>query len=66
MEYIYLDFMNPETVNIIKNKLGKTIKRIKDEINNMVKLANLVRKSFRDNDISTIISPRTSQYGLKI
>ena len=56
-----LDFMNPETeVNIIKNKLGKTTKRIKDEINNMVKLANLVRKSFSDNDISTIISPRTS------
>jgi cobaltochelatase CobS len=56
-----LDFMNPETeVNIIKNKLGKTTKKIKDEINNMVKLANLVRKSFSNNDISTIISPRTS------
>ena len=26
----------------------------------MVKLANLVRKSFSNNDISTIISPRTS------
>ena len=56
-----LDFMNTETeVNIIKNKLGKTTKKIKDEINNMVKLANLVRKSFSNNDISTIISPRTS------
>ena len=56
-----LDFMNSETeVNIIKNKLGKTTKKIKDEINNMVKLANLVRKSFANNDISTIISPRTS------
>ncbi len=56
-----LDFMNPETeVKIIKNKLGKTTKKIKDEINNMVKLANLVRKSFSNNDISTIISPRTS------
>ena len=56
-----LNFMNPETeVNIIKNKLGKTTKKIKDEINNMVKLANLVRKSFSTNDISTIISPRTS------
>ena len=56
-----LDFMNPETeANIIKNKLGKTTKKIKDEINNMVKLANLVRKSFSNNDISTIISPRTS------
>ena len=56
-----LDFMNSETeVNIIKNKLGKTTKKIKDEINNMVKLANLVRKSFSNNDISTIISPRTS------
>ena len=56
-----LNFMSPETeVNIIKNKLGKTTKKIKDEINNMVKLANLVRKSFTSNDISTIISPRTS------
>jgi len=56
-----LDFMNSDTeVNIIKNKLGKTTKKIKDEINNMVKLANLVRKSFSNNDISTIISPRTS------
>ena len=56
-----LDFMNSETeVNIIKNKLGKTTKKIKDEINSMVKLANLVRKSFSNNDISTIISPRTS------
>ena len=56
-----LNFMSPETeVNIIKNKLGKTTKKIKDEINNMVKLANLVRKSFSTNDISTIISPRTS------
>ena len=56
-----LDFMNPETeANIIKNKLGKTTKKIKDEINNMVKLVNLVRKSFSNNDISTIISPRTS------
>ena len=48
-----LDFMNPETE-------VKTTKKIKDEINNMVKLANLVRKSFANNDISTIISPRTS------
>ena len=56
-----LNFMSPETeVNIIKNKLGKTTKKIKDEISNMVKLANLVRKSFSSNDISTIISPRTS------
>merc|ERR1711991_1147280 len=56
-----LNFMNPETeINIIKNKLGKTTKKIKDEISNMVKLANLVRKSFSTNDISTIISPRTS------
>ena len=56
-----LNFMSPETeVNIIKNKLGKTTKKIKDEISNMVKLANLVRKSFSNNDISTIISPRTS------
>jgi cobaltochelatase CobS len=56
-----LNFMSPETeVNIIKNKLGKTTKKIKDEISNMVKLANLVRKSFSTNDISTIISPRTS------
>ena len=56
-----LDFMKSETeVNIIKSKLGKTTKKIKDEINNMVKLANLVRKSFSNNDISTIISPRTS------
>ena len=56
-----LNFMSPETeVNIIKNKLGKTTKKIKDDINNMVKLANLVRKSFSTNDISTIISPRTS------
>ena len=56
-----LNFMSPETeVNIIKKKLGKTTKKIKDEISNMVKLANLVRKSFSSNDISTIISPRTS------
>ncbi len=56
-----LNFMKPETeVSIIKNKLGKTTKKIKDEIINMVKLANLVRKSFLNNDISTIISPRTS------
>jgi cobaltochelatase CobS len=56
-----LDFMNSETeVNIIKNKVGKTTKKIKNEIINMVKLANLVRKSFSNNDISTIISPRTS------
>ena len=56
-----LNFMSPETeVKIIKNKLGKTTKKIKDEIYNMVKLANLIRKSFSTNDISTIISPRTS------
>ena len=56
-----LNFMSPETeVIIIKNKLGKTTKKVKDQINNMVKLANLVRKSFSTNDISTIISPRTS------
>ena len=56
-----LDFMNSETeINIIKNKLGKTNKKVKDDLNNIVKLANLVRKSFSNNDISTIISPRTS------
>ncbi len=56
-----LDFMSFETeTNIIKNKLGKTTKKIQGEIHNMVKLANLVRKSFSNNDISTIISPRTS------
>ena len=39
--------MNPETeVNIIKTNL-KNYKKNKDEINNMVKLANLVENLFK-------------------
>ena len=56
-----LNFMKPEIeAKIIKNKLGKINKKIKDEIINMVKLANLIRNSFASSDISTIMSPRTS------
>ena len=33
---------------------------MKKDISNMVKLANLVRDSFMNSDISSIISPRTS------
>ena len=45
---------------IIENKLGKISNKMKKDISNMVKLANLVRDSFMNSDISSIISPRTS------
>ena len=53
--------MKPEVeVKIIQNKLGKINKKIKNEIVNIVNLANLVRNSFAESDISSIMSPRTS------
>ena len=45
---------------IIENKLGKISNKMKKDISNMVKLANLVRDSFMNSPISSIISPRTS------
>ena len=53
--------MKPEVeVKIIQNKLGKINKKIKNEIVNIVNLADLVRNSFAESDISSIMSPRTS------
>ena len=56
-----LNFMKPQIEEkIIENKLGKISNKMKKDISNMVKLANLVRDSFMNSDISSIISPRTS------
>ena len=53
--------MKPEVeVKINQNKLGKINKKIKNKIVNIVNLANLVRNSFAESDISSIMSPRTS------
>ena len=56
-----LNFMKPEVeAKVILNKIGKINKKIKNEIKNMVNLANLIRNSFTKSDISSIMSPRTS------
>ena len=49
MEHIHnTKFMKPEVeVKIIQNKLGKINKKIKNEIVNIVNLANLVRNSLQ-------------------
>ena len=55
-----LNFLKPEIEEkIIKNKLKKTNKKVRDSVVNMVKLANLVRDAFKSSEISVIMSPRT-------
>jgi len=56
-----LNFMEPEIEEkIVRNKLGNTSKKISQDIKKIVKLANLIRNSFKISDISIIMSPRTS------
>tara|TARA_B100001939_G_scaffold316804_1_gene302992 strand:+ start:1529 stop:1816 length:288 start_codon:yes stop_codon:yes gene_type:complete len=45
---------------LLKKKLKKFQKKKKEQIKLIVKLANLIRDSFRSSDISIIMSPRTS------
>ena len=56
-----LNFLKPEVEEeIIKKKIKKISKKKKEQIKLIVKLANLIRDSFRSSDISIIMSPRTS------
>ena len=55
-----LNFLKPEVEEkIIKNKLSKITKKTLKIIPQIVELANLVRSSFKNSDISMLMSPRT-------
>ncbi len=55
-----LNFLKPEIEEkIIKNKLTKQSKKSISVIPKIVKLANLVRDSFKNSDLSILMSPRT-------
>ena len=55
-----LNFLKPEIEEkIIKNKLSKITKKTIKIIPQIVELANLVRSSFKNSDISMLMSPRT-------
>ena len=55
-----LNFLKPEIEQkIIKNKLSKLTKKTIKIIPQIVELANLVRSSFKNSDISMLMSPRT-------
>ena len=56
-----LNYLNPKIEEkIVKSKLSVVPDNHKDLISKMVRLANLTRDGFKNNDISTLMSPRTT------
>ncbi len=56
-----LNYLNPKIEEkIVTKKVGKFQENRKATIPNMVRLANLTRDGFKNNDISTLMSPRTT------
>jgi len=56
-----LNFLQPQIEEqIIKKKINSLSKKNLENIPKIVKLANLVRESFKNSDISTLMSPRTN------
>lgn len=56
-----LNYLNPKIEEkIVKSKLSVVPDNHKDLIAKMVRLANLTRDGFKNNDISTLMSPRTT------
>ena len=56
-----LNYLNPKIEEkIVKSKLSVVPDDHKDLIAKMVRLANLTRDGFKNNDISTLMSPRTT------
>ena len=56
-----LNYLDPKIEEkIITKKVGKGLDEKKNLIPNMVRLANLTRDGFKNNDISTLMSPRTT------
>ena len=56
-----LNYIDPKIEEkIIAKKVKNFAKNNKKNITQMVKLANLTRKGFKDSDISSLMSPRTS------
>ena len=56
-----LNFLQPKIEEqIIKKKLKNLSKKNLENIPKIVRLANLVRDSFKNSDISTLMSPRTN------
>ena len=56
-----LNYIDPKIEEkIIAKKVKNFAKNNKKNISQMIKLANLTRKGFKDSDISSLMSPRTS------
>ncbi len=56
-----LNYLDPKIEEkIVTKKVGKGLDEKKNLIPNMVRLANLTRDGFKNNDISTLMSPRTT------
>ena len=56
-----LNYLDPKIEEkIVTKKVGKGLDEKKNHIPNMVRLANLTRDGFKNNDISTLMSPRTT------
>ena len=56
-----LNYIDPKIEEkIIAKKIKNFAKNNKKNISQMIKLANLTRKGFKDSDISSLMSPRTS------
>ncbi len=56
-----LNFIEPEVEKkIIEGKIGKSNKKILENIPLMIRLANLIRQAFSSSDLSITMSPRTN------
>ena len=56
-----LNYLDPKIEEkIVTRKFGRGLDEKKNLIPNMVRLANLTRDGFKNNDISTLMSPRTT------
>ena len=56
-----LNFIEPEVEKkIIEGKIGKSNKKVLENIPLMIRLANLIRQAFSSSDLSITMSPRTN------
>ena len=56
-----LNYLKPEIEEtIVKKKVSNFAKKNKKKVTLMVKLANLTREGFKNSDITTLMSPRTT------
>ena len=56
-----LNYLKPEVEEkIVKKKVSNFAKKNKKKVTLMVKLANLTREGFKNSDITTLMSPRTT------